>query len=96
MSNPQLNINRLQIRFRGIPPAIAEAAVRTLGPALLRDLSQQHRWQAGQVVHLDSLDVGSVQVDRRSDRQQITAVLSQAITAAIAKTMPPSGGGTQR
>lgn len=92
MSSPQLNINRLQIRFRGIPPAIAEAAVRTLGPDLVRDLTQQqHRWQAGQG-HLDSLDLGTVQVGQPLDRQQIAAVLSQAIAAAIFKTIPPSTG----
>jgi hypothetical protein len=38
----RLSIDRLDLDLRGIDPAVAEAAVRLLGPALQEQLAQRH------------------------------------------------------
>jgi hypothetical protein len=40
--NRLISIDRLDLDLRGIDPAVAEAAVRLLGPALQEQLAQRH------------------------------------------------------
>jgi hypothetical protein len=49
----QLRIESLELDLRGVPPEIAEAAVRALGPALAEALAGR-RLQPGSHAHLDA------------------------------------------
>jgi arginase family enzyme len=96
MSNTRLNIQQLRLRCRGIDPAVAEAAIRRLGPDLLRELArQQHPWPVGQTLQIDRLELGNIQVERPGNQQQISKALIPAISTAITQNLHISGGGNE-
>jgi hypothetical protein len=99
MSNPRLHIQQLQLRCRGVTPAVVETAIRNLGPELLRQLTQAQAYQAQSQLTASSsqplahLDLGTLPVARPAQPQHISTALAHAITTAVSPTR--SQGGTQ-
>ena len=54
--NRRISIDRLDLDLRGIDPALAEAAVRLLGPSLQEQLAQRH----GAITSAARIDAGHV------------------------------------
>jgi len=69
----RISIDRLDLDLRGIDPAVAEAAVRLLGPALQEALGRRH----GPVRNASRLDAG--RVAPASEPRALAASLAQRI-----------------
>jgi hypothetical protein len=54
--NRRISIDRLDLDLRGIDPAVAEAAVRRLGPALQEQFAERH----GAINSAARIDAGGI------------------------------------
>jgi hypothetical protein len=84
MSKQNINIERLEIRLRGVSADQARVAVSGLGQALLTELSTA-RTAAGQkrASKIDKLDPGTVQVASGTRPNDLRSVIAGRIAGAI-------------
>lgn len=80
----RIDIDRLHLRLRGIPPQRARAALNGLGEQVLRELAQRGelRGRSGQI-RLGTVQVGQVQVRPNSSERELRAAASRAVGDAI-------------
>lgn len=94
MSPIRIHINRIQLRTQGIDPATAQAIVRELGPALLRELAHQPEF-LGSLPQYQSgpgrdLNLGTLPVNSHQASASINQTVAQAAIAAIRSPPPPT------
>ena len=82
--NRRLVIDSLDLDLRGIDPAVAEAAVRLLGPALQTQFAQMQ----GPVASATRIDAG--QVAPSNEPQALARSLAQRIVASAGAAKPGS------
>jgi hypothetical protein len=75
----RIAIDRLDLDLRGIDPAVAEAAVRRLGPALREQLARP----GGGIVPAADIDAGTVAP--AADAQGLANGLAQRIAHSVRK-----------
>ena len=75
----RIAIDRLDLDLRGIDPAVAEAAVRKLGPALREHLASQ----GGGMVPAARIDAGTVAP--AADAERLANGLAQRIALGMRK-----------
>lgn len=80
--NQRIRIDRLDLDLRGIDPALAEAAVRLLGPALQAQMAQPR----GAAVARDRVDAGAVAP--AAEPQALATRLAARIAHGIAPRTP--------
>ena len=80
----EIQIDRLNIQGQGIPPPVAQSAVRGLGQELLTGLGQQN-WSSKQSMSIQELQLGSLSIDNPLDAEGLRQAIAQAIIRAIAQ-----------
>ena len=80
----EIQIDRLNIQGQGIPPPVAQSAVRGLGQELLTGLAQQN-WSSKQSMSIKELQLGSLSIDNPLDAEGLRQAIAQAIIRAIAQ-----------
>ena len=80
----EIQIDRLHIQGQGIPPPVAQSAVRGLGQELLTGLGQQN-WSSKQSMSIQELQLGSLSIDNPLDAEGLRQAIAQAIIRAIAQ-----------
>lgn len=75
----RIRIDRLELDLRGIAPATANAAVRSLGPALARTLSNRGE----RVAPADRIDAGRIVSPSSPTAQNLADGIAQRIAHAI-------------
>lgn len=75
----RIRIDRLELDLRGIAPATADAAARSLGPALARALSTC----GARVAPADRIDGGRIVSPSSSTAQNLADGIAQRIAHAI-------------
>ena len=80
----RLRIDRLDVDLRGIDPAMAQASVRLLGPALVKALGGYH----GQITPAEHIDAGHLTTQPSARPADVASQLAQHIAAAARGTKP--------
>ena len=80
----QITINHLALQSRGIPPQVARAAVDGLGQEVMSSLAQQGLVQPGQTIQLGDLNLGTLNLKRVRDANELRREIARVLTNAIA------------
>jgi hypothetical protein len=84
MSKRSINIDRLQIRLKGVSPESARAAAGDLGRELMGELAaprqDPERQRTGDIAHVDS---GTVQLASGATPAELRRTIAARIAAAI-------------
>lgn len=76
-----VQIDRLELDLRGLDPAVVEAAVRALGPALQRELAQMHAVPRQALRCAARIDAGHLPAT--VDARGLTHELAQRIAVSV-------------
>jgi len=84
----RLEIDRLEIRLKGIAPRTAQAMVAELGTDLLRQILRHEtvRKMAGTTA-VDKVDSGLVHVSRNSSPSELRAAISTKVSESVASCL---------
>jgi hypothetical protein len=80
----RVEINRLDLDLRGIPPATAEAAIRLLGPALAQALKRDR--DVAMPAH--RIDAGRIEAGPGSGPQALAARIAASIVHSLGARRP--------
>jgi hypothetical protein len=84
MSKQIIKIERLQIRLRGISPAVARSAVSGLGETLLDQLGPAANLSGEKrVIKIANIDPGAVQLAAGTRPSELRSAIAGSIAASI-------------
>jgi hypothetical protein len=93
VARTDIRIDCLNIRSRGVSPALARAAVQDLGPEILQGLSQHgQNLKSGHPIHLDTLKLDTVRMPPTQTAPLLRTAIAQAVVRAISTHANPTGG----
>jgi hypothetical protein len=88
VSKRSININRLEIRLRGISPLAARLAVNDLGHELLGRLSDVPGLSGGgRTVRVDKIDAGVGSIAAGGGPDKLRGTIASQITASVKSKM---------
>ena len=87
MSKRSININRLEIRLRGITPQTARAAANDLGHELLGRLSDNPNPSGGRTIRVDKVDSGVCRLAAGSGPGELRDTIASRIAASVKAKM---------
>lgn len=85
MNKRSIEIDRLEIRLKGIAPESARAAVGDLGREVLRQLAQQGEGHKG-TGNIDRVDAGSVRLTSGATPSELRSTIAARIAGSINST----------
>ena len=84
MSKQIINIERLEIRLRGISPELARSAVRGLGQTLLGELSPAQNLSGDKrAIKIGNIDPGTVHLAAGTRPNELRSAIAGSIAASI-------------
>src|SRR6059036_25539 len=87
MSKQSINIDRLEIRLKGVSPETARAAVGDLGRELMGQLATARQGPAGQPTgNIDHVDSGTVHLASATTPSELRRTIAGRIAASINST----------
>jgi len=89
MRNTKINIDRLNLRLKGIPAREAQGLFRNLGSGLLRQLVQRQEFQGNGAVKISAMDAGVLRTGGKAGgpdlQRDIAARVGDTIVAHLNK-----------
>ena len=90
MSKQNINIERLQIRLKGVSPQVARAAADELGSELLGRLSAPGVLHSPAIhVRSKELDAGTVRLSGATNALELRRRIAQSVVASINSKLKP-------
>jgi hypothetical protein len=84
VSKRSINIDRLQIRIKGVSAGVARAAIKDLGPELLGQLAvPAERSGTGQSTTIGKIDAGRAQVGSGTTPAGLRNLIAQRVADSI-------------
>ena len=84
MNQNEILIDQIALHSRGIPEQVARAAVDGLGQEVMSSLAQQGLVQSGAAIQLGDLNLGTLNLQRVEDANQLRREIACCLTKAIA------------
>ena len=89
MDQNEISINQIALKSRGISPQLTRAAVDGLGQEVMSNLAKQGLVQPGQTIQLGDLNLGTLNLQRVGNanelRREIARIITQEIAARIGR-----------
>lgn len=84
MNQNKILIDQIALHSRGIPEQVTHKAVDGLGQEIMGNLAQQGLVQSGQTIQLGDLNLGTLNLQRVEDANQLRREIARCVTKAIA------------
>ncbi len=84
MNQNKILIDHIALHSRGIPEQVTRAAVDGLGQEMMSSLAQQGLVQSGQAIQLGDLNLGTLNLKRVGDANELRREIARVLTNAIA------------
>ena len=93
MNKRSINVDRLEIRTRGVSADLVRAAISDLGPQLLRRLDSVP-FGPSAPMRVDRIDLGRLPVAPHSDAAALRAAIARTVSSGIQSRLQPEDQGS--
>ncbi len=79
----KVNIDRLQIRLKGVSPSMACEAVNGLGHGILEQLSTDSTFKQQGDIKIDTVQAGRIKLERNTSTANLRQQMAKSVSKAI-------------
>ncbi len=84
MNNTSIEIDRLEIRLKGVSPQAARATITGIGSELVEQLAKQHDLlEGGHTAHIEKRDSGTLRNERNTGPSDLRRMVAARIADAV-------------